>query len=107
MDGNYTPGESRQRDADGGFGLSTAIAHKLMADECHDLPENLIVASVNQYFFATLGTVEDRHAAVDAWAARHHVEAGWNTELGYCARVFIGSSSMMAIAAPVLAEMVA
>lgn len=107
MQGMMTPREQTIARDDHGLTAALAVAHQLMARECHDLPENLIAAAANQYFFATTGTVEQRRAVVDAWAARHHVKAGLDDNLGYCARVRLGLSSMLAIAAPVLAEVTA
>ena len=99
---SYTDRERRHHTADGGFTAALAIAHQVIAAECRDLPEGLLAAGANQYFYAVTGTIEERHAAVDAWAARHHVPAGWNSDLGYyCARVSLGASSMMAVATPV------
>jgi len=97
-----TDAERRQLAADGGHGLATAIAHQVMARECHDLPETLIIAPADQQFYATTGTIEDRQAAVDTWAARHGVTAGWDGAVGmYSAKVTFGRSSMRASAVPV------
>jgi hypothetical protein len=99
---SYTEAERQQHAADGGTGLATAVAHQLIARECHDLPENLIVAPADQQFYAAAGTIADRQAAVDAWAARHGVTAQWDEAAGmYSAKVRIGTSSMRASAVPV------
>jgi len=53
------------------------------------------------YLYAVDGTAGDRIAAVDAWAAGHHVQASSRPPLGYCAKVSLGSVPVWAVALPV------
>ena len=97
-----TNAERRLRDEDGGFTAALALAYQIMAREIKALPTGLIAAPADQQFYATTGTIAERHAVVDAWAADHRVTAGWDEAVGmYSAKVRIGLSSMRASAVPV------
>lgn len=97
-----TDAERRQHDQDGGFTAALALAYQLIAREIKNLPDGLIATPASQQFYATTGTIEQRHAVVDAWAADHHVTAKWDEATGmYTAKVRIGLSSMRASAVPV------
>ena len=97
-----TSAERRAHDEDGGFTAALALAYQLLAREIKTLPAGLIAAPADQQFYATTGTIAERHAVIDAWAADHHVPAGWDEAVGmYSAKVRIGLSSMRASAVPV------
>jgi len=98
MPDSYTGWQRCQHDKDGGLSARLAVAHEHAAAEVRDLPETLMPATASQHFFAMTGTPEERRAQVDAWAARHHVTAGWVPGMGYCARVEDGPLSMIALA---------
>jgi hypothetical protein len=98
MKESYAEHLRRQYEADGGLSARLAVAHEHAATEVRNLPENLMPATVAQHFYAMQGTAEERRAAVDAWAARHHVTAKWLPGAGYCARVDDGPLSMIALA---------
>jgi hypothetical protein len=91
---------NRDREADGGFAASLAVAHEQVAPVLRNLPDNLIAAGGTQYLYATQGTDAERQAAVDDWAAAHHVKAGDRDGIGYCAEVTFGPYSCMAVATP-------
>ena len=88
-----------QPDADGGFAASLASSHEQAANALRNLPDNLMAVPTDQYVFATKGTDEERRAAVDAWAAAHHVTAGYQRDR-YCAKVLLGLIPCVAIAIP-------
>lgn len=94
-----TPYERLIRDADGGFGHRLAGDLERAAADLRLMTEPLMPTIVNTYLYATTGSDEERRAAVDAWAARHHVPAGWSETSGwYCARVATDTMTVMAIA---------
>ena len=101
MKDSYADHLRHQHEDDGGLSARLAIAHEKTATELRNLPETLMPVAPNQYFFAMVGTAEERRAAVDAWAARHHVTATWQLGLGYCAHV-PGEITMTAMALPVV-----
>ena len=103
MPDSYTDWQRHQHDEDGGLSARLAIAHQHAAAEVTNLPEPLMPATVTQHFIAMQGTAEERRAAVDAWATRHHVTARWLPGAGYCARVDDGPLSMIALALPEVA----
>ena len=98
MPDSYTDWQRCQHGKDGGLSARLAVAHQHAATEVRDLPENLMPATASQHFYALTGTPDERRAQVDAWAARHHVTAGWVPGMGYCARVDDGPLSMVALA---------
>ena len=89
----------QQHDADGGLAASIASSHEQTANALRNLPDDLMAVTTDQYLFATKGTDEDRRAAVDAWAAAHHVTAGYR-DGRYCAKVLLGLIPCVAIAIP-------
>ena len=89
----------QQHDADGGLAASIASSHEQTANALRNLPDDLMAVTTDQYLFATKGTDEERHAAVDAWAAAHHVTAGYR-DGRYCAKVQLGLIPCVAIAIP-------
>jgi hypothetical protein len=102
MKESYAEHLRHQHDNDGGLSATLAVDHEKIAAELRNLPEPLMPAVHGQYLFAMTGTAEERHAAVDAWAARHHVTAKWELGVGYCARAPLGRSEMAALALPVV-----
>jgi hypothetical protein len=101
MNDPYTDHQRQQHDADGGFAASLAAGHERAATVLRNLPDDLIAVATTQFLFAVKGGYEDREAAVDAWAAAHHVEAGWVDGTGYCARLECGPLAVVVIAAGV------
>jgi hypothetical protein len=97
---SYTDWQRRQHDADGGFAAALASGHERAATVLRNLPDNLLAVATTQYVFAATGYYDDRKAAVDAWAAAHHVTAGWLDGTGYCARLE-GPLTVVVIAAGV------
>jgi hypothetical protein len=86
-----------QHDADGGFAATLAAGHAKIAADLRDHAGDLMPVAADQYLFATQGTDDDRRAAVDAWAADHHVTAGWDDRFGYHAKVMFGPMSEVAM----------
>ena len=89
---------NRERDADGGYTATLAVTHEKIAADLRAHTGDLMPVAADQYLFATKGTDEDRRAAIDAWAAEHHVTAGWDDQFGYCAKVMFGPMSEVAVA---------
>jgi hypothetical protein len=105
MKESYAEHMRRQYDEDSGLAARIAVAHEKTAAELRNLPENLMATpAAPTYLFAMTGTAEERRAAVDAWAARHHVTAGWELGIGYSARVQNGPSAWLAMALPVVTD---
>ena len=102
MPDSYTDWQRGQHDEDGGLALQLAADRERIAAELRHLPEPLMPAAHDQILLAMAGTAGERQAAVDAWAARHHVTAGWVLGLGYCARVPLAKSDLLAVALPVV-----
>ncbi len=90
----------QQHDADGGLAASLASSHEQVAPVLRNLPDNLVAAGTDQYLYAIKGTDAERHAAIDAWAAAHHVTAEHREGIGYYAKISLGAISVLAIAIP-------
>lgn len=101
MPDSYTDYQRRQHAADGGFAAALASGHERAAAVLRNLPGDLMAVAAEQYAFATQGTEGDRRAAVDAWAAAHHVTAGLRDGIGYSARLACGPLTVTVIAAGV------
>jgi len=92
-----TPWAQAQHD-DGGYTATLAVTHEKIAADLREHAGDLMPVAADQYLFATKGTDEDRRAAIDAWAAEHHVTAGWDDRYGYHAKVMFGPMSEVAVA---------
>lgn len=101
MNDSYTDWQRRQHDADGGFAAALASGHERAATVLRNLPDTLLAVATEQYVYAATGYYDDRKAAVDAWAAAHHVAARWVDGTGYCARLACGPLAVVVIAAGV------
>ena len=88
---------NQERDADGGYTATLAVYHEQIARDLRTKTGDLMPVAADQYLFAAKGTDDDRRAAVDAWAADHHVTAGWDDRFGYHAKVMFGPMSEVAI----------
>ena len=102
MKESYAEHLRHQHEEDGGLAGQLAADRERIAAELRNLPEPLMPAAHDQILLAMAGTAEERQAAVDAWAARHHVTATWVLGLGYCARVPLAKSDLLAVALPVV-----
>ena len=87
-----------QYDLDSGHAASLAAGHEQAAALLRNLPATLIAAGGTQYLYATQGDDAGRAAAVDTWAAAHHVTARHRDGIGYCAELPCGAYSVMAVA---------
>jgi hypothetical protein len=96
-----TDWEARQYERDHGQRAAVALAYRLVAEFISTDEDGPVPPASTVYVPVSRGSEDERMEAVEAWAAAHHVTAGWDAgRHHYFAKLAFGPLSLMVYMLP-------